>query len=315
MHQSKLSAQSGEPEVDQEFIRATLPVGLHDDIFLDPVKAREFGAALSGQYRNADPFPHIVIDEFLPESLAETVLANFPPDARANDVLYEGGVFEHRKRQISPNDCNGQARCIFGFFNSGPVIEFLEGLTGIEGLIPDPYFDGGGFHEISRGGKLGVHADFRINRRLHLQRRINLLFYLNKNWQGSYGGHLELWDKAVKTRVHSIAPVFNRCVVFNTERDSYHGHPDPLNVPEGLTRKSAALYYYTASRKVIEDTASHGTVFFARPSDAGNTKRSALTWRFRSFFSVSEWLPPIIYRGLRTLKRKVRLNKVSPNQR
>jgi hypothetical protein len=132
-----------------------------------------------------------------------------------------------------------------------------------------------------------------------------LLVYLNKDWQDGYGGHLELWDKTGKRRVHRIAPLFNRCVIFNTNKDSYHGHPDPLAAPEHLTRKSMALYYYTASEKIYEETPSHGTVFVARPDDASATKRMALQMKLRTYLSLPELLPPVLYRSLRSLKHRL----------
>ena len=138
------------------------------------------------------------------------------------------------KRQILPEECSAPVRQLFHFFNSQPMLEFLEGLTTIRGLIPDPYFVGGGFHETGRGGKLGIHADFRINEQLHLHRRLNVIIYLNEEWKPEWGGALELWDRDMKVKVREVMPVFNRCVVFNTDADSFHGHPDPLCTPEGV---------------------------------------------------------------------------------
>jgi len=245
MSAQTLSLNISNAMVQSGIVHDTLPINTRDGLSLDLAEARRFGVRWAAQYDAADPYPHIVIDGFLPADLADMALSNFPSGTRASDVVYVDRPFEHRKRQILPTDCNESVRRLFDFFNSAPVLAFLEGLTGIEGLISDPYFDGGGFHEISRGGLLGLHADFRINRKLRLNRRLNLLVYLNKDWQESYGGHLEIWDKTGKRRVHRIAPLFNRCVVFNTNKDSYHGHPDPLSAPEHLTRKSMALYYYT----------------------------------------------------------------------
>ena len=55
------------------------------------------------------------------------------------------------------------------------MLEFLETLTGIDGLVPDPYFAGGGLHQIVRGGFLKVHADFNWHPKLRLDRRLNML--------------------------------------------------------------------------------------------------------------------------------------------
>jgi hypothetical protein len=199
--------------------------------------------------------------------LIESLHARFPEEITANEVHFERGYKGLHKRQINPNVCEGYIREAFAFFNSAPMLAFFEKLTGIEGLIPDPYFVGGGFHETSRGGMLGVHSDFRVNKKLHVERRVNAIIYLNKDWQESYGGCLELWDKNMKQCEKKILPIYNRCVIFNTDYDSNHGHPEPLTTPDGVTRKSIALYYYTASKKVYDNNVEHRTHYKPRPKD------------------------------------------------
>lgn len=251
----------------------TLPIDLSDGIYFGKEAAQATGAALSAAYTSATPFPHVVIDNFLPTELIETILANFPIDKSNNEINYEKGYKGLHKRQVDPNECNQYLRGVFQFFNSAPMLQFFEKLTCINGLIADPYFTGGGFHEIKTGGLLGVHSDFRINKGLHVERRINAIIYLNKDWQASYGGNLELWDAGMTTCLKQIAPIFNRCVVFNTDADSNHGHPEPLNTPENITRKSIALYYYTASQAVYDNYVEHRTLYKARPKDKGIFKK------------------------------------------
>ena len=134
--------------------------------------------ALNAAYVSAQPFPHIVIDNFLPENVLNEVLARFPEESTGSEVLYEKGYKGLHKRQINPNSCDEYIRDVFSFFNSAAILRFLENLTSIDGLIPDPYFTGGGLHETKRGGLLGVHADFRVNKRLHVERRVNAIIYL-----------------------------------------------------------------------------------------------------------------------------------------
>lgn len=286
------------------FIRASLPIEDHDSLRLSGARARELGAQLAPKYSAGQPFPHIVIDDFLPEEIADALLAAFPGSSTASDVVYQDKAFEYNKRQIQPEDCNTFVRRVFGLFNSAPVLDFLGALSGIDGLLPDPYFDGGGLHEIASGGRLGLHADFRVNGRLRLHRRLNLLIYLNKGWQEAYGGHFEMWDRKVRRCVHRVAPLFNRCVVFNTEKDSWHGHPEPLSTPTGVTRKSMALYYYTASRRIYEEVPRHGTVFAQRPGDRLNLR--IMVKHLQAYASPSELLPPILYRQLRALKARIK---------
>jgi hypothetical protein len=161
-------------------------------------------------------------------------------------------------------------------------------------LLPDPYFDGGGFHETSRGGLLGVHADFRINEKLHIQRRINLLIYLNPEWNDDWNGQLELWSKDMKECVVKVSPLLNRCVVFSTDADTWHGHPDPLLTPVGVKRRSIAMYYYTASKNVYNEVPHLKTVYVAREVDSKAIKAEAKA--LRNDVILKDWLPPITRR-------------------
>jgi hypothetical protein len=140
-------------------------------------------------------------------------------------------------------------------------------LTGISGLIPDPYLEGGGLHQIERDGFLKVHADFNVHAKLRLDRRLNFILYLNQDWREEYNGHLELWDRGMTRCVRKVLPVCNRAVVFVTTDWSFHGHPEKLACPPGRTRKSVALYYYTNGRPAEERSAGHGVLWQERPSD------------------------------------------------
>lgn len=248
-------------------ISKTIAISLEDGIFLSPADAATYGQELNPTYISNSPFPHIVIDNFLPLALIEQIHAHFPAKTINEEVNYEKGYKGLHKRQINPNECDTFLRGVFSFFNSAPMLQLFENLTSIDGLISDPYFTGGGLHETKTGGLLGVHADFRINRKLHVERRINAIIYLNKDWQSNYGGNLELWDKDMTACVMEVEPIFNRCVVFNTDHDSNHGHPEPLNTPETISRKSMALYYYTASKKVYDGYDEFRTDYKPRPKD------------------------------------------------
>ena len=141
----------------------------------------------------------------------------------------------------------------FNLLNSYYFLNFLQQITDIkEKLISDPYFWGGGLCSVKRGGYLKIHADFNIHPKMKLNRRINVLIYLNKDWKEKYGGHLEFWNREMSECQKKISPNFNTVVIFNTNDFSYHGHPTPLLCPEGVTRNSIALYYYTNGRPVSE---------------------------------------------------------------
>ena len=219
-------------------------------------------------YQQANPFPHIVLDNFLPWETVDHLIDLFP----ATDAPYwfdwkTGDVTHQPKKQGLGHIRNLEGADPFIFsvlhaFNSYPMVHFLETLTGIEGLIPDPHYHGGGLHQILPGGMLKVHADFNYLEKLRLYRKINVLLYLNRDWREEYGGHIELWSKDMSHAVQKILPVANRCVIFNTDSTSYHGHPHPLACPEGITRKSIAFYYYSTDARE-SDTVHHSTLWQA----------------------------------------------------
>jgi hypothetical protein len=177
------------------------------------------------------------------------------------------GEHEWRKRGYLPERLHPEIRSIFASFNSRSFLVFLEALTGINGLIPDPYYSGGGFHEILNGGFLDVHADFNLHPLLKVERRINVLLYLNRDWREEYGGALQLWANSKGPCIRKIVPEFNRCVIFNTTSSTYHGNPEPVQHPNGHPRRSIALYYYTATWS--GGRTEHNTIF-AEPK-AGDT--------------------------------------------
>ncbi|RMG84682.1 MAG: 2OG-Fe(II) oxygenase [Bacteroidetes bacterium] len=182
---------------------------------------------------------------------------------------------------------------------------FLQNLTGIkETLIPDPYFEGGGFHQIKPGGFLKVHVDFHKHKLMGLDRRINVLVYLNEDWKEEYGGHFELWETDMSKCALKIAPLFNRMAIFSTTDYSWHGHPDPLTCPPDRSRKSLALYYYTNGRPDSEISPANRqritTTFTARKGQ--DSPKMTL---FNSMVNLAnDLLPPIVVKGIKKFRNK-----------
>ncbi len=160
-------------------------------------------------------------------------------------------------------------------------LNWLEDLTGEEGLIPDPYLNGGGIHSITRGGYLKIHADFNWHEKLKLYRRLNLLLYLNSDWISDWGGDLELWDSKASCCARKIPPLQNHMVIFTTDDKSFHGHPHPLKSPEVVWRNSLALYYYS-SKKPSTIFSLPRTYTDYRPTGSDTFRRYSI---IRSFFS------------------------------
>jgi Rps23 Pro-64 3,4-dihydroxylase Tpa1-like proline 4-hydroxylase len=256
---------------------------------LDPRECRELGRSLSSSYQSAEPFPHIVIDDFFNAELLRRVLAEFP--SSENKAFFDRDQ-ERLKFQYSPQEISsGFTRNLFAELNSQAFLGFLEELTGIQGLVSDPYFEGGGLHETKRGGHLGVHADFNIHGRLKLERRLNLLVYLNEDWEPGYGGALELWDKEMKECVVRVEPVLGRAVIFNTALDSFHGHPDPLSCPPERSRRSIATYYYSAAEHGIAALPQRTTNFQPRPGSSDK-----IDWAIRTHHLINDWVPAKLQR-------------------
>ena len=216
-------------------------------------------------HQKADPFPHSVIDNFLPPEVCDGLLGEFPsPRGKEWQQIDKR---DHKKLAAQKISQLGEfTRNVMHELNGPSMLAFLEALTGITGLIPDPYLEGGGLHQIERDGFLKIHADFNIHPQLKLDRRLNLILYLNKDWKDEYNGHLELWDREVKNCVQKILPVCNRAVVFNTTDFAWHGHPERLLCPPGWTRKSVALYFYSNGRPAEERSESHGVLWKERPT-------------------------------------------------
>ncbi len=215
---------------------------------LEEVSLRE-----KNSYLSASPYPHIVLENFFNDDLLNKILDEFPDlkkisdseeYSNKNEVKFSNNKYENFPKNI---------KYFFDFLNSKTFLLFLQSITSIkENLMSDPYLMGGGLHEIKRGGVLKVHTDFNRHPIFNLDRRINVLIYLNKNWKKEYGGNLELWDKNMNKCIKKIQPLFNSMVIFSTTDFSNHGHPDPLTCPDNISRKSLALYYFSSGRPKTE---------------------------------------------------------------
>lgn len=211
----------------------------------------QLGLKYHTSYIKAEPFNHIVIDNFLLQSDVDLAIKHFPQPS--SDIWKNRKRGKHQYGKLGIGDASSLKNVsadllnIINAFNAYPFLNFLEKLTGIKHLLPNPYLYGGGLHQTLNGGKLDLHTDVTYPKRIDMYRRVNVLFFLNKDWKAEYNGYLELWDKDCKNCVESIAPICNRLVVFTTDANSFHGHPVPLNTKDdSITRKSISLYYYTA---------------------------------------------------------------------
>ncbi len=269
-----------------------------DTLLADVEASRALGQSVASQYQSAQPYNHICIDNFLPVEVLDRVLSDLTVlnDVGAADSFNRDQ--ERLKSSYIPERLPTYTKNLFYALNSKPFLLFLEDMTGIGGLIPDPYFIGAGIHRTLNGGHLDIHADFNLHPHLKVERRLNVLIYLNRGWQEEWGGSFEVWDKQMTKKEASFVPTFNRMVCFSTASDTFHGNPEPVNSPTGEPRLSIALYYYTAT---WDDTRkSHTTLFKPRP---GSKDKADLAVARSAF--MQDMLPPVLYRRLGGVLRRL----------
>ena len=217
------------------------------------------------RFVNANPFPFIIIDDFFSKEFLNEVLNQFPNLTEQKKTTNYDNKNEVKFANNQYKNFPNNIKKLFDFLNSDFFLNFLQRITNIqEKLIPDFELNGGGLHEIKKGGLLKIHSDFNKHPSLDLDRRLNVLIYLNKDWKEEYGGHLEFWDKEMTSCREKVLPIFNKMVIFSTTDNSNHGHPDPLNCPNNMSRKSIATYYYTKGRPIneIDKMFSKNTTYF-----------------------------------------------------
>ena len=264
-------------------------------------------AKLNEVYLSARPFPHIVMDNFLYPDAAQSIIDEYPSlnSQEWNNYLHANErKFSNTQAPTWPEPLQS----VLTELQSDRFVAFLSRLTGIENLFADESLEGGGLHQSVAGGFLNIHADFTVHPRHRTwRRRVNLLLYLNDSWSEEYGGQLELWSTDMKQCEEKISPLGNRVVVFSTDADSFHGHPEPMECPPGIARQSLALYYFT----VEDNPLVRSTEYRARP---GEGAKSVVIYLDKQALRVFDWTKrhlglsdssvSVIMRGLERIRHK-----------
>lgn len=269
-----------------------------EDFLIPNADARAIGQSYAERYQSGKPYHHICIDNFLPSDILENVVKDIQTLPEAESSFQRAQ--ENLKSSFIPERLPTYTKNLFYAFNSRPFLLFLEEMTGINGLIPDPYFVGAGIHNTLNGGHLDIHADFNLHKQMRIERRLNVLIYLNKHWQEDWGGSFEIWDKSMSQKMASFVPTFNRMVCFSTGSDTFHGNPEPVNHPNGEPRQSIALYYYTATWN--DTRKEHSTLFKPRPGSKDQANRREDRHAF-----VQDLVPPLLHRRIGHHLRKIGL--------
>ena len=223
---------------------------------------------LAGRFRNARPFRHIVIDDFLSPEYCAELLRQFPPFERGN-ARNEAGE-RGAKSTVEKIRRLGPAYATFDdLIQTREFLDLIGTITDIPDLLYDLWYFGGGTHENRDGQDLDPHVDFNRHPVERWHRRLNLIVYLNHEWNDAWGGSLELHSdpRSADDRVELVTPLFNRAVIFETTETSWHGF-SRIALPDdkkSISRKSIALYFYTSERPAEELADTHSTIYVDRP--------------------------------------------------
>jgi Rps23 Pro-64 3,4-dihydroxylase Tpa1-like proline 4-hydroxylase len=203
----------------------------------------------SKSFKNSDPFDHCVVKNFFLKDFSYLLEKEFPD---YEDKLWQeySNELEEKKLTNNWNHFKPLTYKILCALNSDFFCKILSEITGISPLYSDYGLNGGGWHIHKSGGKLNPHLDYSLHPKLGLQRKLNLIIYLNSSWKENWGGELGLWSKSDSENGPGklrkvIKPFFNTAIIFDTTQNSWHGILGKLNLPKEQYRKSLALYYLT----------------------------------------------------------------------
>lgn len=227
----------------------------------------ESSSSLLTEFTHNKPFKHVVIDDFFSPEFGEKLVDEFPQFDKTLAIDESGNIGNKAVHQ-HVTELGDNYKNLDTLVKSRDFINLIEKCTGIEGLIYDPDYFGGGTHENLHGQDLDPHVDFTHHPKTGYHRRLNLIVYLNHEWQKQWGGNIELHKnprlQAIDDEIVSVEPLFNRAVIFETNNHSWHGFPK-INFPDDkrqLSRKSFALYYYSKTRS--KDSKTHSTIYVER---------------------------------------------------
>lgn len=236
----------------------------------------------SASYKNSNPFNHMVIENFFDLKFAKKLEIEFLNYNSDKWYRYKNDI-ENKKALNDWNVFPEKTYLLFEYLISNKFVKFLSKIVGTN-LFPDPGLHGGGWHIHGRGGNLNPHLDYSIHPKLGLQRKINLIIYISKNFKSNYGGHLGLWSNDRLSNqpanlIKEIVPSFNKAIIFDTTQNSWHGMTTKLKQPNGIYRKSLAIYYLCKpQRNVI----SRQRALFAPREDQKNNKNVQKLIKLRS---------------------------------
>jgi hypothetical protein len=247
-------------------------------------------------YKQARPFPHLLLDNLFPSVILDSILEELPPASSEKWVNHRNELVV-KSNLRSAVDLQEHAFELVSILHSAAFLYFLTEITGIKGLLPDPYLGGAGYHVVYEGGKFEVHADRNTDYHCGLHRRLAMLVYLNMDWRPEFGGQLELWNQDGTRCEKVIDPIFNRTVIFEIDDHNYHA-VRPVASGSGAVRKAFALYFHTADRGIVPHSSVYTPTMFQ--------DRDGVIHR-----AARATLPPFIWAALQGLKKRHKMRRTS----
>ncbi len=222
----------------------------------------------AAQFRNAQPFRHVVIDDFFAPDMAEALLEQFPAFEVGN-ARTENGDLGNKSTVEKIRDLGPAYSALDDVIQTREFLDAVGRITGIRNLLYDPWYFGGGTHCNRAGQDLDAHVDFNRHPIKHWHRRLNLIVYLNHEWHDDWGGSLGLHTnpRSENDQVKLVTPLYNRCVIFETTENSWHSFStiQPPEDKRDALRRSVALYFYSEDRPAEEQAETHSTIYVDRP--------------------------------------------------
>ncbi|MBS0620569.1 MAG: 2OG-Fe(II) oxygenase [Verrucomicrobia bacterium] len=228
---------------------------------------------LHEQFSKASPFPYVVIDDFLALEVYQQVVSEFPKPSEGKWHFYNNPL-EIKYAKDNMDEIPPLLKEMIYVLNERPFIDVVCKISGISELVYDPYLHGGGLHSYPANGKLDMHLDYNVHPITKMERRLNLIYYTNEQWEDSWGGDIEFWSSDMAQCEARVLPKPNRAVLFQTSGISFHGLPDLLKCPEGVFRQSIAIYYVSPLRAMIPYR--HKASYYPRPGDVDDPRMNKL---------------------------------------
>lgn len=253
----------------------------------------------SPAFIRAEPFPHVVLDDFLDkdfyESLSETMIAD-PGQG-------QGRVFDteaETNKWISLNvGLSDGMQTLLDFLNSEQWVAVLQEFSRVDSLVSTEHGNTAlaNYHEMGPGGFLAPHVDHAFEPETGLPHVLNIILYLSNDWNDEFGGATLFYDRKGVNMVQRIAYKPNRAVVFLHTPYSFHCVEEIYTAK--TTRKSLYVDYYSRSFSPYENLDlsfpavwfSHGTTFklkgmleYLKPKNIIYTK-SLLKYKLNEFRS------------------------------